>query len=131
MAHAADFRMREGFCVPIRDGNAVATLSISGERPDLGPGVRTALHVMSLWTYHRFSAISRPPPTTKKLLTPREREALRWVSAGKSDWDPQYQRAHRAFSRRERRAQAQGSEPVGRRGRSGETRRDFNHQLTS
>jgi LuxR family quorum sensing-dependent transcriptional regulator len=87
MAHAADFHMREGFCVPIRDGNAVATLSISGERPDLGPDVRTALHVMSLWTYHRFSAISRPPPTTKKLLTPREREALRWVSAGKSDWD--------------------------------------------
>ena len=88
MTHAAEFHMREGFCVPIRDGNAVATLSLSGEKPDLGPGVRTALHVMSLWTYNRFCAISRPPPpTTKNLLTPREREALRWVSAGKSDWD--------------------------------------------
>lgn len=88
MAHAAEFQMKEGFCVPIRDGNAIATLSISGEKPDLGPGVRLALHVMSLWTYNRFSAITRPPPPlTKKLLTPREREALRWVSAGKSDWD--------------------------------------------
>ncbi len=88
MARAAEFHMKEGFCVPIRDGNVIATMSISGEKPDLGAGVRTAVHVMSIWTYNRFSAISRPLlPAAEKLLTPREREALRWVSAGKSHWD--------------------------------------------
>jgi LuxR family transcriptional regulator, quorum-sensing system regulator BjaR1 len=88
MAHAAEFHMKEGFCVPIRDSSTVSTLSISGEKPDVGPGVRTALHVMSLFTYHRFRGINLPlVPARKKLLTPREREALRWVSIGKSDWD--------------------------------------------
>jgi LuxR family quorum sensing-dependent transcriptional regulator len=88
MQCAADFRMKEGFCLPIRDGNSIAAVSISGEKPDRGPGVRAALQIISLFTYNRCRAIIRPPAASaKKLLTPREREALRWVSIGKSDWD--------------------------------------------
>ncbi len=88
MERAADFRMKEGFCLPIRDGNTIAAISLSGEKPDRGPGVRAALHITSLFAYNRFRAITHPPvPPAKNLLTPREREALRWVSIGKSDWD--------------------------------------------
>lgn len=88
MERAADFGMTEGFCVPIRYGPAVAAISIGGDKPDFGPGVRTALHIISLFTYNRFRAIIESSSfQCQKLLTDREREVLQWVSVGKSDWD--------------------------------------------
>jgi len=86
MELAADFQMNEGFCLPIRDGNTIAAISIAGDKPDLGHGVKAALHIMSLFAYNRFRALTNPP-LQSSLLTEREREALRWVSIGKSDWD--------------------------------------------
>jgi LuxR family quorum sensing-dependent transcriptional regulator len=91
MNRAAEFRMNEGVCVPVyRDGRAVASISISGEKPDFGPGVRPALHIMSLLAFNRFSAFFSSKSVrsgTDKRLTDREREVLRWVLVGKSDRD--------------------------------------------
>lgn len=91
MRRATDFRMNEGLCVPVhREGRPIASISMSGEKPDLGPGVRSALHIMSLLSYNRFSALTKPeppPPDAPKRLTQREREVLQWVLAGKSDRD--------------------------------------------
>ena len=88
MERAADFRMNEGLCVPIRYGVSVAAISLGGEKPDLGSGVKTALHIMSLFTYNRFRSIIKSSSFQyQKLLTDREREVLQWVLAGKSDWD--------------------------------------------
>ena len=86
MALAADFHMNQGFCLPIRTGNTIAAISIAGDKPDLGHGVKAALHIMSLFAYNRFRALTNPP-LQSSVLTEREREALRWVSIGKSDWD--------------------------------------------
>ena len=89
MQRATDFRMNEGFCVPIfRQGSPIAAINISGEKPDLGPGVRAALQIMSLLSHNRFCALMKPLSShCRNLLTDREREVLKWVAAGKSDWD--------------------------------------------
>ena len=48
MERATDFRMNQGLCVPIyHHGGLAAAINISGEKPDLGRGVRKALHVKS------------------------------------------------------------------------------------
>jgi LuxR family transcriptional regulator, quorum-sensing system regulator BjaR1 len=88
MERATEFRMNQGLCVPIyTHGGLTAAINISGERPDLGRGVSRALHVMSLAAYNRYCALMGPPLDEGKLLTDREREVLKWVSAGKSNWD--------------------------------------------
>lgn len=88
MDRAAEFRMKEGFCVPIREGNLIKTISIAGEKPDLSLRVKAVLHIVSLFTYNRFCALTKPwLPCSPSLLTRREREVLRWVSLGKSDWE--------------------------------------------
>jgi LuxR family quorum sensing-dependent transcriptional regulator len=88
---ATDFRMNEGLCVPIyREGRLAASISISGEKPDLGSGVIPALHTMSLLAYNRFVALTKPMTVllgAQNRLTEREREVLQWVLAGKSDRD--------------------------------------------
>jgi LuxR family transcriptional regulator, quorum-sensing system regulator BjaR1 len=91
MHRAAEFGMNEGLCVQIqREGRPIAAISIAGKKPDLGPGVRSALHIMSVLSYNRFFALTKPkiqPCEAHKRLTEREREVLQWVLAGKSDRD--------------------------------------------
>lgn len=89
MRHASDFDMKEGLCVPIHEGGVpTAAINISGKKPDLGSGVRAALHVMSLFLYNRYCTIMTPSSLrSRNLLTKREREVLQWVSVGKTDWD--------------------------------------------
>ena len=88
MQLAADFRMTEGLCVPVHYDGTTAAVSIAGEKPESSPGVRSALHLMSLFAHNRLRALKkRPAASERPLLTSREREVLQWVSAGKSDWD--------------------------------------------
>ncbi len=88
MQRAADFRMKVGFCVPIHYDHTITAVSIAGERPDLGAGVRSALHLMSLFAHNRIRALAKSQAERRRhLLTEREREVLQWVSAGKSDWE--------------------------------------------
>jgi LuxR family quorum sensing-dependent transcriptional regulator len=91
MHRATEFGMNEGLCVQVqRKGRPIAAISIAGEKPDLGPGVRPALHIMSVLSYNRYFALTKPKiPSCEshKRLTDREREVLQWVLAGKSDRD--------------------------------------------
>ncbi len=127
MERATDFRMNQGLCVPIyHHGGLAAAINISGEKPDLGRGVSKALHMMALAAYNRFCALLEPPPENGKLLTDREWEVVKWVSAGKIQLGhrhhSQYQRAHRAGPCDQRRPQAWRGQPhcVGRRGGAAE-----------
>jgi len=53
MQRAADLGMKQGFCVPIHYGDGSgAAVSIAGERPDFGFGVRPAMHLMALYAHH-------------------------------------------------------------------------------
>jgi LuxR family quorum sensing-dependent transcriptional regulator len=88
MRRAVDFGMTEGLCVPIHHGDgSVAGVSIAGNRPDLGHGVRAALHLMSLAAHNRVRGLLRLGPTVQHALTPREREVLRWMAVGKTAWE--------------------------------------------
>jgi LuxR family quorum sensing-dependent transcriptional regulator len=90
MRRAADLGMAEGYCVPIHYGDGSgAAVSIAGERPDLGRGVRAAMHLMALYAHHAARGLLRPSPPklSRGVLTERERECLRWAAAGKTDWE--------------------------------------------
>ena len=87
MQRAKDFRMAQGFCVPIHYGEGPgAAVSISGERPDFGRGIRPAMHLMALYAHNRMRFLLRPA-AAKRILTEREREVLRWTAAGKTSWE--------------------------------------------
>ena len=87
MRRARDFKMAQGFCVPIHYGDGPgAAISIAGERPELGRGIRPAMHLMALYAHHRMRSLLRPHPI-KKVLTDREREVLAWIAMGKSSWE--------------------------------------------
>ncbi|GJD90534.1 hypothetical protein BHAOGJBA_4074 [Methylobacterium hispanicum] len=92
MDEAGDFRLRQGFTVPLvtLDGR-VAGFSFGAERLDLSPELRGMLHLIASYVFGRSLVLShvadegggRPPVR----LTPREREALQWAAAGKSEWE--------------------------------------------
>ena len=89
MDRATDFRMRQGFCLPIHGINGYeACLSMSGVDLDLSSRTKPALHLMTMYAFERArqllsSTVHRSP----YLLTPREREILLWAAAGKSAAD--------------------------------------------
>jgi LuxR family quorum sensing-dependent transcriptional regulator len=89
MHRALDFRMAQGFCVPIHYGDGSGSaVSIAGERPDHGPDVHAAMHLIALYAHHRIRNLLRPLQSdSKRLLSAREREVVRWAADGKTDWE--------------------------------------------
>ncbi len=87
---AAEFRMRDGFAVPVhsRDGSTVA-VSMGTEHYELGKRDEICLRMASIYFHAKLerlrARVAVPPRTTR--LTPRERECLSWVAAGKTDWE--------------------------------------------
>jgi LuxR family quorum sensing-dependent transcriptional regulator len=80
---------REGLVIPVHDwfGETSAVI-LSGPTFDPSPEVRPILHLVSVY----FSSVGRdlklePEPDGVCPLTERQRECLRWVMDGKSDWE--------------------------------------------
>ncbi|MEI9996427.1 MAG: LuxR family transcriptional regulator [Rhizomicrobium sp.] len=87
---AHEFRMKDGFALPIysREGFLLA-ISMSAEHYEISKTEETLLHMASMFLHtklERLRAKNAPPPRGPK-LTPRERECLSWVAAGKTDWE--------------------------------------------
>jgi LuxR family transcriptional regulator, quorum-sensing system regulator BjaR1 len=88
MTRARDFRLHEGFCIPIHYDDATGAISIAGENPTLDPETKSALHLMSVFTHGRLRALARPNPiTSERRLTEIEAEVLRWAARGKTAWE--------------------------------------------
>lgn len=88
MMRAVDFGMKRGFCVPIHYGDGSgAAVSLAGERPELTPQTRAAMHLMALYAHHRVRSLVRPIEPNTRLLSGREREVLNWAKNGKTDWE--------------------------------------------
>ena len=89
MERATDFRMKEGFCLPIHGVNGYeACFSMSGVDLDLSSRAKPALHLMAMYAFERARQLLEPHPHAGSgVLTPREREALIWAAAGKSAAD--------------------------------------------
>lgn len=91
-SHASEFGFADGYFLPIHqlDGSvACVSLFAETELPRCGPGA-LVLHMLSL--YYSF-AVRRclgegcAPIARAATLTPRQRECLQWVRAGKTDWE--------------------------------------------
>jgi len=93
MNEASEFGLKRGFSVPIHGANgSQACVTMGGERICVPPHGREAIHLMAIYAHSHASALRTewqkhrlpaPPP----ILTKREREVLRWVATGKSDWE--------------------------------------------
>jgi LuxR family transcriptional regulator, quorum-sensing system regulator BjaR1 len=89
MKHAMDLGLTDGLVVPIHqpDGS-VHALSIPAANYDLSPQDERGLHLASLYLHARIAALrAQTSPRPARNLTPRERECLQWVAAGKTDWE--------------------------------------------
>jgi LuxR family quorum sensing-dependent transcriptional regulator len=88
MMRARDFRLVQGFCVPIHYDDSTGAVSIAGERPYLDAETRAALHLVSVFTHGRLRALSRPAQSTReRRLSVMEAEVLRWAAHGKTAWE--------------------------------------------
>jgi LuxR family transcriptional regulator, quorum-sensing system regulator BjaR1 len=90
LSEAGEFGMNDGLAVPVfsRDGLCVV-VSMAAERYDIKPTDEAGLHLASIYFQGRLEHIrSRSSlPMRGPKLTPRERECLSWVAAGKTDWE--------------------------------------------
>jgi LuxR family quorum sensing-dependent transcriptional regulator len=84
-----DFGMIDGLAVPIHLPNgSVHIVTIATAEYELSPRDERALHMASLYLHTRMTALRAPAaPPPARSLTPRERECLQWVAAGKTDWE--------------------------------------------
>lgn len=88
MSEAGEFGMKAGFVVPIYNSNgSTGVVNVAGVDAEFPEEVRKALHMASLYVHQKLLAFHRQDVVDSVKLTPRERECLRWVAAGKSDWD--------------------------------------------
>jgi LuxR family transcriptional regulator, quorum-sensing system regulator BjaR1 len=89
MDRATDFRMNEGFCVPIHSSEGFqAVVTMAGEQVEAARQVRRALHLMALYAYGKAVELCLPKKLPEaRLLTKREREVLQWTAAGKTAWE--------------------------------------------
>jgi DNA-binding CsgD family transcriptional regulator len=86
---AAAFGIRDGFAVPIHGPRgAIGAVAISATHYDLAPQDEHALRMASLYLHAQMNVL-RGDATVHPIrnLTPRERECLNWVAAGKTDWE--------------------------------------------
>jgi DNA-binding CsgD family transcriptional regulator len=60
---------------------------MAGPRPRTDREARAELHLVSIYAYARAKQLARRHADPTPTLRPREREALQWVAAGKTDWE--------------------------------------------
>jgi LuxR family transcriptional regulator, quorum-sensing system regulator BjaR1 len=89
MGEAAEFGLRDGFCVPIHGETGwQSAFSFAHDRQiDASPRELAAAHLLALTAYGRLRILHGVEPYARKRLTPREREVLTWAAAGKSAWE--------------------------------------------
>ena len=87
MALAQEFEMDCGFVVPIFDtsGNT-GLISIAGLGVTMSDQLRGALSLASTYVHNRLCTMKRKSREDEVRMTARELEVLKWISAGKSDW---------------------------------------------
>ncbi len=89
-AEAGEFDADDGFTIPIITlSGSVGVFSPCGRKPDLSPRARSALEIIAVYSYQALQRARLQEYRTRREviipLTPREREVMKWVAAGKSD----------------------------------------------
>ena len=86
MNRAADFRMSNGFCIPIHGLTGYeACVSLGGVNLDLSSRTKPAIHLMGMYAFERIRQLIAPADQSRfDRLTSREREVLTWTALGKT-----------------------------------------------
>ena len=89
MGEAADFGLKDGYCVPIHSATGwQAAISFASDRSlDLSSRDLAAAHLLALTAHGRVRLLMGEADIRRFTLTPREREVLTWAAAGKTAWD--------------------------------------------
>lgn len=93
---ARSFGLKDGFYLPIHqaDGSMYGVSMMVPHKLEADSRLLAALHLLSI--YYSFAANRlglevpeppSPPSDVRRLLTPRQRQCLQWVRAGKSSWE--------------------------------------------
>jgi LuxR family transcriptional regulator, quorum-sensing system regulator BjaR1 len=82
----------EGLTIPVHGPRGYRGLiTVAGETKDLPLRQRAALHMMALYMHERLKELMAPhlatPIAEQPRLTRGEIECIRWLLAGKSDWE--------------------------------------------
>lgn len=85
----ATFGLQQGYAHLICDLQGFSALtSFCSDRVERDPKMLPAMHLISLYMYSKYKQLTVcPPQSGVPYLTPRQRECLQWVAAGKSEWD--------------------------------------------
>lgn len=87
MSHSADHSIYDGFVVPIFETTGrSAIISLAGPPTDLDSVARSRLTLASVYLHNRLAELRSRPRDDLFVLTDREREIMKWISCGKSDW---------------------------------------------
>lgn len=87
---AVSWGWAEGFSVPIHGpGGYFALVTMGGNPGEIAQGLRSRLHLYSFMVHERCRTLTglSPVAAPQARLTSRELECLRWVAAGKTDWE--------------------------------------------
>lgn len=92
MQEARDFKLNDGFCVPIYTLHGrQAGVSLGGERIELSNDARAALNLIAIYAHYRAMDLHDRDhgggERRKPKLSQREIEVLKWVSLGKTSWE--------------------------------------------
>jgi DNA-binding CsgD family transcriptional regulator len=82
---ATDFGLSGGIVIPVPSSvGCIGDVWLGGSisRREL-----PAIHLMSLYAFYHLQQLKAQPPIKCHSLTPRRREILTWVAAGKSSWE--------------------------------------------
>jgi LuxR family quorum sensing-dependent transcriptional regulator len=87
MTRATEFRLMQGYCIPLHYDEGGAVISMATEQLTIDPVAKSALQLIGVYAHNRIRSLGRPKPEKRDLLTPREREILRWAADGKTSWE--------------------------------------------
>jgi LuxR family quorum sensing-dependent transcriptional regulator len=83
-----DLRLDRGVVVPIpRLTGRSGAVWFGGSRAELNAHTLPALYFLAAYAFERLRQLRPPPHEKRPPLTPREREVLTWVAAGKTSWE--------------------------------------------
>ncbi|MDX1580466.1 MAG: LuxR family transcriptional regulator [Alphaproteobacteria bacterium] len=88
MSEAEEAGIKYGYTIPVHNRlSNSANLTVCASEAELPAESYSATHLMAVYLYEAGKRIVRAEQKTKPRLSPRERECLKWVAAGKSDWE--------------------------------------------
>jgi LuxR family quorum sensing-dependent transcriptional regulator len=87
MTRATEFRLMQGYCIPLHYDEGGAVISLATEQLNLDPVAKSALQLIGIYAHNRIRSLGRPKQEKRDLLTRREQEILRWAAEGKTSWE--------------------------------------------